>query len=195
MVTGTPAQKIGLEASFTDSQRHRTELFLQLARENESIMLRVALRLSGWNRDLAEECVQEAIVSAYRAFVAERFCDVTNFRPWILRILTNAYLKECRRSRHIVPIPDFASWSDSLPAQTEFNSNLALSPKFERAIAMLSPGQRLCVTLVDIDECEYSEAAKILGVPIGTVRSRLARARLKMAELLATCEREELESA
>lgn len=152
-------------------------------------MLRVALRLCSGNRDLAEECVQEATVNAFIAFSAEKFRDLDNFKPWILRILTNVYLQEVRRAKKVVQVTDFELLCDSFPTKTEVNHQ-HLSPEIEQALAMLSPDQRMCITLIDIDDLDYAETANILNIPIGTVRSRTARARLKMAEILATQEKE-----
>ena len=143
-------------------------------------------------RPSGREFVQEAIVSAYKVYISDRFSDVANFRPWILRILTNAYLKECRRNRHFVSVPNFEDLSESFSSPNSDFYGETLSPGIEEAMTALSQDQRLCITLIDINELEYSETAKILGVPIGTVRSRIARARLKMAGILATQELEEL---
>ena len=192
MVTGNRWQPAATEPKQGESIVRRNEQFLRLARETESVMLRVALRLCNWDRDLAEECVQEAIVSAYKVYASDRFGDIENFRPWILRILTNAYLKECRRNRHIVSVANFEDLSESIASTASISNGDMFSPGIEEALASLSPEQRLCITLIDINELEYSETAKILGIPIGTVRSRLSRARLKMAEILATQEKEEL---
>ena len=190
MVTEIRWQKSNQELTSSESKQQRNDLFLRLARENEAVMLRVALRLCNWNRDLAEECVQEAIVSAYRSFDANQIQEISQFRPWILRILTNVYLKECRRNRHMISVGDFETLCEAMPAPFEKPNELTFEPKIEQALAMLSPDQRMCVDLIDINDLEYSETAKILGIPIGTVRSRLARARLKMAELIATYDME-----
>ena len=192
MVKGKRWHPAAIDPKQAEPLVHRNELFLRLARETESVMLRVALRLCNWNRDLAEECVQEAIVCAYKVFTSDRFGDIENFRPWILRILTNAYLKEYRRNRHFVSVANFEDLTESLSStKSDFHSH-TFSPGIEEALRALSPDQRLCITLIDINELEYSETAKILAVPIGTVRSRLARARLKMAGIIATQEKEEL---
>lgn len=192
MMTGKRWQPAVADPKQAEPTVHSNELFLHLVRENENVLLRVALRLCNWDRDQAEECVQEAIVSAYKVYISDRFSDVANFRPWILRILTNAYLKECRRNRHFVSVTNFEDLTDSISSKNADFQGDSLSPGIEEALKALSPDQRLCITLIDIHELEYSETAKILGVPIGTVRSRLARARLKMAEILATQEKEEL---
>lgn len=167
----------------------RKALFMRLARENECALVRVARRLCWQNRDMADDCVQEAIVSAYRAFVDGKFQDVANFRPWIMKILVNAFLRENaknplgRKGRDVALLDDQTSVDLSQrPDQALLDG--CLSEDLGRAVGSLSPEQRKCVELVDILDLDYAEAATILKVPIGTVRSRLARARLQMAEIL-----------
>ena len=168
-----------------DETVNSNELFLQLVRQQEDLLVRVSLRLCEGNRDRAEECVQQAIVNAYQAFVADRFQDLQNFKPWILRILTNVYLQECRRQSRTVNVPDFEAMCGSLAAPADEHSQ-ALSPEIASALFQLKPDHRMCLLLIDVDDLDYAQAASILGIPVGTVRSRLARGRLKMAEIMAT---------
>ncbi|MBS1724427.1 MAG: sigma-70 family RNA polymerase sigma factor [Armatimonadetes bacterium] len=168
----------------------RKELFMRLARENEQVLVRVARRLCCGNGDLADDCVQEAIISAYQSFVDGKFDDVPNFRPWILRILTNRFYREASKARRHAGADDFEELADrhvdpsSVKNLDSIVEQTALREEIDHAFEQLSPEQALCVTLVDVEGLEYGEAARVLDVPIGTVRSRLNRARLKMAEAI-----------
>ena len=164
----------------------RKALFLRLARENEAVLLRVGRRLCCGDDDRAADCVQDAIVSAFKAFDQGRFTDLENFKPWILRILTNAFLLDERRRRRVLVTDSVVDLVEGRQKPTEAEPERHLmeqgfSEEIEAALKSLPPDQLTCVTLVDIEEMGYAEAASAMDVPIGTVRSRLARARMKMA--------------
>ena len=182
----------------TDDVDERKNLFMRLARENESTLVRVSRRLCWCDRDMADDCVQEAIVSAYRAFVGGKFQDVENFRPWILKILMNAYLRETARvsksgTRQNLELLEERTRLDNAPGPDQAMLDHCLNEDLERAMRTLSDDQRRCILLVDVEGMDYAEAAVALTVPIGTVRSRLARARLQMAEVLTAAPRRDNE--
>ncbi len=166
------------------------EAFMRLARANESVLVRVARRLCGHDVDFADDCVQEALILAYKAMADGKFTDVGNFRPWVLRIMTNHFFRESgRRNRfttsdEIESIIDRQSAWDSHRDIASVVETAALRDEIELALGELSEDQRACVVLVDLEEMEYADAAQVLGVPVGTVRSRLNRARLKMADVI-----------
>lgn len=157
---------------------------MNLVKANESVMIRVATRLCSGNRELAEDCVQDAVVSAYQSYMNHKFQDLSRFRPWILTILTNAFLVRQRYLSRVVPSDDIEHLVDAkhqmiapIGLQDE-----QLSDDLQFALRSLSPEHRACIVLIDIEQIEYSEVAKMLKVPIGTVRSRINRARIKMAK-------------
>lgn len=158
--------------------------FLDLAKENQAVMMRLAIRLWDGNRDAAEETVQEAIVSAYKFCSEGRFTDFGNFRPWILRIVVNAFHQEKRKQKRFVALDGEHEDLENMLSVQEDPLKEDIDPRLLTAIRGLSADQRSCLLLVDLDGLEYQEAATILGVPVGTVRSRLARARFKVAEML-----------
>lgn len=138
-----------------------------------------ALRLTR-SREEAEDLAQEAIVRAYEAY--DRF-DGTNFRAWILRIVTNLYIN---RYRQKIRTPGMSSLEDEgvyepvamegeAPDRVVFDS--MLGAEVEEALKNVPDDFRLAVILSDIEEMSYQEIAEITGVPIGTVRSRIARGR------------------
>jgi RNA polymerase sigma-70 factor (ECF subfamily) len=173
-----------------DRREDRADLFMRLAREQESVMIRVARRLCGTDYDFADDCVQDAIVSGFRAFTDGRLTEIEAFRSWMLRILMNRFLAESRKRRRIEFTDEIGELveqrqdvsSDSGPLHELLEG--MLSPEIAAALDALPPDQKMVVVLVDIEAMEYAEAAGALGVPIGTVRSRLARARLKLAQVI-----------
>ena len=76
------------------------------------------------------------------------------------------------------------AWNSKIPSPEECLMDGAFSEPLERALMGLPEPQRLCVLLADVEEVPYAEVAKILEIPIGTVRSRLARARMQMLSVL-----------
>lgn len=145
-----------------------------------------ALRLTR-SREEAEDLAQEAIVRAYDAF--DRF-DGSNFKAWILRIVTNLYINKYRARQRG---PQLGSLDDEgaiepVSSEAELPDRLlfdpALGAEIEEALAAVPPDFRATVILSDIEGLSYQEIADAVGVPIGTVRSRLARGRAMMRKAL-----------
>ncbi len=148
-----------------------------------------AYRLTGNDAD-ASDLTQEAFVRVYRAW--RSFKPGTSFLSWIYRIVTNLHRDELRRrkGRYQEEIPD-----DSDPQQYRGVQRLAIQPIEEyveaqlsepvsKALADLTPEQRSIVLLADIEECSYEEIGQIVGCSVGTVRSRLHRARGQLRKLV-----------
>jgi RNA polymerase sigma-70 factor (ECF subfamily) len=142
-------------------------------------VLGTALRLTR-SKDDAEDLAQEAIVRAYEAF--ERF-DGTNFKAWMLRIVTNLYIN---RYRQKVRGPQTSSLDDEGAYEPVAEDGVGpdraifdglVGAEVETALAKVPEDFRLAVLLSDIEGMSYQEIADIADVPIGTVRSRLARGR------------------
>jgi RNA polymerase sigma-70 factor (ECF subfamily) len=143
------------------------------------VLYRVALSLTGQPAD-AEDLVQDTLIRAYRAL--DRF-DGEHPRAWLLTILRHTHLNRVRVRR-----PDLLRDGDSVERTLEVSGPSAVSAEdvvvsdtFEavvsEALAALPAKHRAVVTLVDIQGLSYQEAADALGVPRGTVMSRLHRAR------------------
>lgn len=131
----------------------------------------------------AEDLVQDTVERALR--FASHFQPGTNLRAWVHQILFSVFITRCRRLRRErnaldVLATDPCAWT--IPdGRSEMS---ALSPGVMRALATLSQGFRDAVVLVDLQEMSYKDAAATLGVPVGTVMSRLHRARRLLAEAL-----------
>ena len=176
---------------------NRRAEFAVLVGEHEAAMLRTARRLCRGDDDRAQDVVQDALIRAYEAYSGGKFRAGLNVRAWFLRILTNLYINDYHRRRKweaAIDIDTLTSAGEAGPetlhAQPADVPGVALlestlDEPLERALATLSDSLRLCVLLVDVEGLDYAEAALALGVPIGTVRSRLSRARYQLHALLS----------
>jgi len=129
---------------------------------------------------LADDLVQETLAKALRK--AGQLRDPKARDAWLFSILANCYRDHFRRQRDTDDIDELELFVDSTP-ETESSRNEVVD-KVRAAIARLPQGQRQVVTLVDIEGFSYVEVAQILAVPIGTVMSRLCRARSAMKDML-----------
>ncbi len=135
--------------------------------------------LSG-NRDTADDLVQETMLKAWAA--RSRFQADTNFKAWTFTILRNIYFSETRRKRFV------GEWSDlvadrvlAAPASQDKSVELR---DIMRALQQISADQREALTLVAAAGMSYEEVAEITGVAVGTVKSRVSRARLALEALM-----------
>jgi RNA polymerase sigma-70 factor (ECF subfamily) len=138
----------------------------------------------------ARDLTQDAFIRVYRAW--RSFQPGTSFLSWIYRIVTNLYRDELRRrkGRFHEEIPE-----DNAPQEFGGQRPLAVTPiedyvegqfseALSRSLGLLSPEQRQVVILADIEEYSYQEISEIMGCSIGTVRSRLHRARALLRRLI-----------
>jgi RNA polymerase sigma-70 factor (ECF subfamily) len=151
------------------------------------VLLRVARSLTRNSAD-AEDLVQDTLIRAYRAI--DRF-DGRYPRAWLLTILRNTHINRNRRRRpellrdpdtqmeRAVPTP-----ADAEDSQPDRFVDLQFDAALDDALASLSEPFAQVVELVDIDGLSYAEAAEAIGVPVGTVMSRLHRARKKIRQHL-----------
>lgn len=135
------------------------------------------------NTALADDLVQDTLTKALSQ--SGQLRDFKALHGWLLTIMANCLKDHFRRNHEMEDIEELG---DDLPA-----SNLTpedgceqnqVIQRVRRAVGRLPLGQRQVVTLVDLEECSYAEVAIILSIPIGTVMSRLSRARLSLRELL-----------
>ncbi|MDQ2757089.1 MAG: sigma-70 family RNA polymerase sigma factor [Actinomycetota bacterium] len=164
----------------TTSNAARQRAFHIYVEPEIAVLLRVAKTLTGSWAD-AEDLVQDTLVRAYRAI--DRF-DGAHPRAWLLTILRNTNISSHRRQR-----PDLAPEVSDLEGQrAAFGAATSRSPEqtvtdwalddcLESALLALAPRFRTVLLLVDADQLTYAETAQVLGVPVGTVMSRLSRAR------------------
>ncbi len=152
------------------------------------VLYRVAYSITR-NKTDAEDLVQDTMLRAYRAI--ERF-DGRYPRAWLLTIMRNAQINRVRRKRpELMHDPDETmsrmadESADAADAETQLMDQ-TLSAPIETALNSLPEKFKSVVELVDINELSYKEAADALGIPVGTVMSRLHRARRNIRQHLET---------
>ena len=149
------------------------EAFATVVRLYDGRLRGIAYRVLG-DRDRMDDALQEAYVRAFRAL--PRFRGDARVGTWLFRITYNACLDELARSRKSAHVPlDELVEQASDPA--ELDEALTYRSELADAFATLSADERAAVLLVDVEGYDYAGASEILGVPVGTVASRLNRAR------------------
>lgn len=176
----------------TDAARAALDAaFAAEALPNLPHVARFARMLTGGNQSDADDLVQETFLRAYKAWPSYRPGGMC--RSWLFTICRNSYLREAGRRSRVVSLeaPAFdaeAAASNYLGAAQRgpdlLLDRVALRPALQKAIAALPEQFRNTLVLVDVEGRPYEEAAVALDVPIGTVRSRLFRARRMLQESL-----------
>ncbi|MHB8620035.1 MAG: RNA polymerase sigma factor [Chloroflexota bacterium] len=158
--------------------------FNQLVERYQSLVYNVCRRMLT-DPEQAADATQETFFAAYRSL---RSLRDGAFKAWLLRIASNQCYDVLRhRQRHPTePLPDAGppemSDPDRLPEEAALDRETALA--LEAAIRLLPPDRRMCLLLVDVQGLDYREAAQALSINVGTVKSRLSRARAELRELL-----------
>ena len=157
--------------------------FGELAARYHDRLWTVAVRLLHHREDAAD-AVQEALVAAYRS--ADSFRGDAGVATWLTRILINTCLDRMRRDRARVRLrlDGVAPTGRVDPRAADIATRLATRLSVEEALTELPAGQRIAVVLVDVQGWPVAEVAALLEVPVGTVKSRCARARARLAVLL-----------
>ncbi|GAB2653957.1 RNA polymerase sigma factor SigM [Saccharopolyspora gloriosae] len=167
-----------LIAAHTSGDPHA---FAELFRRHRDRLWAVALRTMRDHED-ASDALQDAMISAFRN--AGSFRAESQVTTWLHRIVVNACLDRIRRrqARPTVPLPDTGPAEPAVPrdAIEEQDTRMAV----QDALAALPEEQRAPIVLVDVEGYSVSDTAAILGVAEGTVKSRCARGRVKLAKLL-----------
>jgi len=166
--------------------------FGALAEERKRDLFNAALRMTR-DREEAEDLTQEALAKAYAAF--HQFRPGTNFKAWVFRIMVNTYINSQRRSARR---PRTMSWEE-VPGEGETggfdplaegsqpeHTTLAALPDetLQRALNDLPDDFRIPVLLCDVENLSYKDIARLIGIPLGTVRSRIFRGRQRLREAL-----------
>lgn len=168
------------------------DAFNRLVLEYQDLAFNVAYRLMSDPAE-AEDVTQDAFVSAYRKLGSFRG---GSFRAWLLRIVTNAGYDALRKRKRQATVPlepmskdeeeiESPTWlSDPGESPEEAAARVELGNAIQQCLDGLGVEFRAVVVLVDVQGMDYSEAAEAVGKPLGTIKSRLARARIRMQKCL-----------
>ena len=171
------------------------DLFARLLAAHQDKLYRVAYRMAGHHED-AQDLLQDALLEAYRSF--KRFQRGSYFDKWLYRIMTNTFIDRQRHRKRVgriesldAPLPGMEEGETAgreLPDWKDEPSRRVLQEMFDepiqRALDALKPEFRMVLILADVEEFSYEEISEMMDTPIGTVRSRLHRARDMMRQIL-----------
>ncbi|BDV32898.1 sigma-70 family RNA polymerase sigma factor [Methylocystis iwaonis] len=148
-----------------------------------------AISLAG-SYSVADDLVQDTLVKAWSH--ADSFEPGTNFRAWLVTILRNTYFSQYRkRSREVQDSDNVLA--EQIPVKGGQESNVTMQD-VQKALDKLAPEHREILLMIGITELSYEEAAQVCNIAVGTVKSRLNRARAKLAEHLGLNGTHEIDS-
>lgn len=158
----------------------------------EKRVFNFAFRICG-NYDQANDVAQEAFIRIINS--AKTFRGESSFSTWIYRIVKNVYLDEIKKSKshRLTSLDDYVELEESSvsreikddkPSPDEIVQKNEQSKTIQRAISALPENQRMIISLYHLQNQSYEEISAVLDLPVGTVKSRLSRARLALAEIL-----------
>lgn len=154
----------------------------EIARDHGRFLYAVAYRLAG-NAEDAQDLVQDALLRIRRGLETYR---PGSLEGWLARIVTNVFLDDVRRRRRRPTVALPPDHEHRLPTAAAADAaSEALSDDVQRALDSLPPDFRVAVVLCDVADLGYDEIADQLGVPVGTVRSRIHRGRRMLREMLS----------
>jgi RNA polymerase sigma-70 factor, ECF subfamily len=157
--------------------------FDTIVQRYEQRVYAIALRMTGNVKD-ARDAMQDVFISALRAL--RSFRGDAQLSTWIHRVAVNASLDVLRkRKRHIAqPIEEAGDRPSDDIGPEDAAARAARAAEVQRALQAVSPEHRAVLVLHDLQDLDYTETAAALDIPVGTVKSRLHRARTEMARLL-----------
>ncbi len=174
-LTGDGRSDLDLVRSAQSGDRQALDVLL---RRHHDRVRAVASRITGNAADTAD-ATQEALIAVVRGL--PRFDGRSSFTTWLYRVTTNACLDELRRRRRR-PIPTLDSDSPPPEPSTAARDGAVVDRLvLDAALAALPEEFRVPVVLRDLADLDYAEIAEVLDVPVGTVKSRIARGRLQLA--------------
>ncbi len=177
----------------TGPRSNEAGTFEDLALCHLDLVYRVAHKFAG-NPNEAEDLVQETFLRAHKAFGRFELRE-SGAKPWLLKILHNAFLSKCRRDAKapaIMPDMSFDNFAaelreDPLPVLAEGDATVNwenFDEELKRAVESLTPEYRAVIVLWALEDLSYKEIAQVLGCALGTVMSRLHRARGQLVQTL-----------
>lgn len=180
------------EALIHDAQAGSLDAFNALVLHYQDSVFNTALRILG-DEDLASDATQEAFLSAFRSITSFRG---GSFKAWLMRTVTNACYDELRRQKRRPSVPlepesddgeeiDSPRWLADPNMSPEQKAEAdEVEHAIQHCLNNLPVEFKTVVVMADIQGMDYSEVAIAVHVPLGTIKSRLARARLRLRECL-----------
>ncbi len=177
------------QAIITRAMKGETEAFTALVSQYQNMAFSVAYRMLR-DEDAAADVVQDSLIKAYRALHG---FQGGNFRSWLMRIVANTCYDVLRaQQRHATDsLDDLLTEQDHTPYLVDhaegpesYAERMELNKFIEAGIQALPPDQRLVLVLCDVHGYAYDEIAEIANLPMGTVKSRISRARLRLRDYL-----------
>lgn len=142
---------------------------------------RYAWALSG-DADQADDLVQECLARAISR--SKLWISHKGMRPWLFTIMHNIYLNAARRAANAPVVGSIEDYGKSTVSQSDADTICTISD-FEQSLQQLSAEHRETLLLVGLEQLSYKEASKVAGVPVGTIMSRLSRAREQLRKGLS----------
>lgn len=175
-----------------EAQAGSLSAFNRLVLAYQGMAYNVAYRIMNGNQDAAADACQDALVKAYKSLDQYRG---GSFKSWLLRIVTNTCYDQLRytKRRPATSLEDLTGATDdgsgNLMSEQELPEEKVLRREvadfIQQAMAQLPEDQRIVLVLSDVQQLSYQEIADIINQPLGTVKSRLNRARRKLRDYLA----------
>jgi RNA polymerase sigma-70 factor (ECF subfamily) len=167
-------------------QRGETDAFETLIRRHEKTIFNLIYRMLG-DYDEAAEISQETFLSAYRAI--GNFRGEANFSTWLYRIALNHATTRRKtlstRQQRNIPIENTEPISDPHAGPAESMEKKEIRDRVQQALNSLEPDDAAVILLRDLQDVSYEEVSRVLEIPVGTVKSRLHRARQSLKSKLA----------
>jgi len=180
-----------VKSSYNEEQKHR--IFESEFLPHIDAMYNFAYRIT-YDEDMAKDLLQDTFYKAFRFL--ESFHEGTNAKAWLFRILKNSFINEFRKKSKepsMVDYQDVETYYNSDDVNEIITSDLRvevlqdmIGDEVSNALNALAVDFRIVIILCDLEGFTYEEMSKILDIPIGTVRSRLHRARNLLREKLKT---------
>jgi RNA polymerase sigma-70 factor, ECF subfamily len=167
-------------------QRDDRPAYAELVRRHQSQVRAVLRRLARGDEGLADDLAQETFMLAWRNIAKFRF--EARFSTWLYRIAFNAWQSEARKKHEVL-----LDLEDDAPPMSEGSfdemPDVAARVDLERALATLSDGERAAIAACYYADLSHEEAAHALGIPVGTVKTHVLRAKAKLRTRLAAREK------